>query len=138
MPNSWRVIWFESNRKFKKSNFPGDSPRASGAIDYAKSIVARGIPVSNVHVVSMRKTYAPTPKMLKEQPQGTFWCPWCIKWREFRTFAVDRNGEVGIEMLRCPICTISVNDFFIKKYNPILVARASITSARLPKTKRKR
>jgi len=135
MPNSWRVIWFENNQKFKKSGFAGDSPKASGAIDYAKSVAARGILVSNIHVVSMRKTFAPTQKMLKEQPPGTFWCPWCIKWREFTTFAVVRNGEEGIELLRCPICTISTNDFFIKKYNPILVARAQARVPRLPSVK---
>lgn len=137
MPNAWMVIWFENNQKFMKRNFPGESPRASGAIDYAKSIVARGIPVAQVHVVSMRKAFAPPPKI--KQPPGTFWCPFCLKYREFRIYAVVTDGWEGPEILRCPVCHVSVSDYWIRKYNSLLVAKvemaASMKTTRLPSVK---
>jgi len=132
MTNAWKVIWFEDNRKLKKTGFPGDSPRASGAIDYAKSIIARGISASDVHVVSQRKAFAP---IKAQQESGTAWCPYCLKWREFRLFAVKHDGIVGPEDFRCPICTISVNDYYVRHYNSLLVARSETKTPRLPKAK---
>jgi hypothetical protein len=134
MTNAWKVIWYENGRKLKKSGFPGDSPKASGVIDFAKGVIARGIPVANVHVVSMKKGFAPTPQMRVRQEPGTSWCPYCLKWREFRIFAVKIGGEmISPADFRCPICTISVNDYYVKKYNPMLYARATQPVVRVPK-----
>jgi hypothetical protein len=135
MSNKWKVIWYENNHKLKKSGFPGDSPRASGAIDYAKSIISRGISASDVHVVSQRKAFAPTTQMQAKQIAGTSWCPYCLKWREFRLFAIMSDGIAGPEDFRCPICTISVNDHYVRRYNTILVARSETRVPRLPKAK---
>lgn len=135
MPNSWKVIWFEGGRKLKKSAFPGDSPRASGAIDYAKSVVARGIPVENVHVVSMKRGYPPTAKAREERMSGTVWCPYCLKYREFRLSSISVAGVLGPEDYRCPVCLISTQDYFVRKYNFDQVTRMETTVPRLPKAK---
>lgn len=135
MINSWKVIWYENNKKLKKTGFPGDSPSASGAIDYAKSLIARGIPASNVHVVSMKRAYQPTMEMKKKRTSGSAWCPYCLKWREFRHFALKIDGVIGTEELRCPICTISTNDYYVRRFNMELVAHAETKVPRLPKAK---
>ena len=135
MVNGWIVIWLDGGKKLKKNGFEGDSPTASGAIAYAKALIARGILVKNVHVISKRKAFAPTEKMQAKQEDGALWCPYCLKWRHFRVSAIIRDGILGPESLRCPICSISVNDFYVKRYNPVMVARAEVKIPRLPKAK---
>lgn len=135
MANSWKVIWFENHKKYKKTGFPGDSPRASGVIDYAKSIIARGIPVDQVHVVSMRKGYPPTREAQLHRPQGSTWCPYCLKYREFHLAALMVDGIPGPEDFRCPVCTISIQDYYVRKYSADLVARMEASTPRLPKPK---
>jgi hypothetical protein len=134
--NSWKVIWYENNKKLKKTGFPGDSPKASGAIDYARRIIARGVPVGNVHVVSMRRGFGPTDQMKLKQEAGTSWCPYCVKWREFRIFAVKiSDGSISPADFRCPICTISVNDYWVRMHNPVLYARATAPVVRVGRPK---
>jgi hypothetical protein len=135
MTNGWTVIWFDGGRKLKKNGFEGDSPTASGAVAYAKAIIARGIPVDKVNVISKRKAFAPTTNMLARREPGLAWCPYCLKWREFRTYAIRVDGVIGPEALRCPICTISSHDYYVKKYNAMLVARSETKVPRLPKAK---
>lgn len=135
MANAWKVIWFEGGRKLKKTGFPGESPRASGAIDYAKSIIARGISASEVHVVSQRKGFAPTDQMKAKQEPGTAWCPYCVKWRRFHVSALRHDGILGPEAMRCPICTISVNDYYVKVYNQLLAVRWETSTPRLTRSK---
>lgn len=133
MVNSWLVIWYEGGKKLKKNGFDGDSPRASGAIDYAKKVIARGIPAANVHVVSKRKAFGPTPAMRAKQEPGTSWCPYCLKWRTFRIFAIRWHEVVIPPDYRCPICTISVADHYVQLYNPVLFARATTVPVRVGK-----
>jgi len=131
--NAWKVIWYENSHKYLKNNFDGDSPRASGAIDYAKSLIARGIPVDHVHVVSKRKAFPPTTEMLAKKILGFSWCPYCLKWREFKYSALKLKDMVIPEEYRCPVCTISINDYYVKLYNPILIAHMEAKPVRLGK-----
>lgn len=134
--NVWAVIWIENNRKHMKNGFQGDLPKSSGAYDFAKSLVARGILVDNVHVISKRKAYGPTKRHPKPPQLGMWWCPYCLKWRYFREFAVRRDGIIGPAEMRCPICTISIHDFYVRKYNQLLTARIEMTAVRLKKVKK--
>lgn len=136
MINGWVVIWFQNHRKYKKNGFEGDSPSASGAIDYAKKVVtSRGIPVKDVHIVSKRKAFGPSQKALGKREPGSLWCPYCLKWRFFHISSVMNDGIVGPELMRCPICTISVNDYYVKKYNATMVARIEQKPVRVGKAK---
>lgn len=133
MENGWVVFWSENGKKFKRNGFEGNSPRASGAIDYAKSVIARGIPVANVHVVSKRKGFAPPPAQRESPGPDYSWCPYCIRWRVFRIYGIRKDGFTVPPDYRCPVCTISVNDHYVRKHNPLLVARAEAKLVRTGK-----
>jgi hypothetical protein len=118
MQQAWNVIWFQDKKKYIKS-FEGELPRVSGAVDYAKKLRKRGI--VEVFVTSRRKAFAP-PLAKKEPPQsGLLWCPYCLSWREYIYRAIRTNGLVGPFVWRCPICSVSINDYWVKRFNPLMV-----------------
>lgn len=127
--NAWNVQ-FEENGVLKIKVFEGDKPKESGAVDFAKQLKSRGLPVE---VISRRRAYA--PPVGKEPPRhGLLWCPYCIKWREFEMAAVVHPTYETPELLRCTVCTISVKDAYVRRYNPLFVDRHEIEQE-LKKTK---
>lgn len=121
MINGWKVIWFEGDKK-RVRKFEGDSPKESGAIHFGKRLQASGL--NRVHIVSQRKAFAP-PKDKRQAPEtGMLWCPYCLKWRHFiETAIMDADGIRSPVLWRCPICTISVSNFYVRRYNFDMVAR---------------
>lgn len=131
--NAWNVIFFKEGKKYIKV-FEGEKPGESGAITYAKKLKARGI--IQVEVVSRRKAFG--PPLAKQHPpqEGLLWCPYCLKWREFTERAIRTNGLLGPMVWRCPVCTISVNDYHIRRFNVVMVARLDHRSrTRVPSEK---
>ena len=126
MTNGWKVIWFEGDKK-RVRKFEGDSPRESGAIHFGKRLQASGL--NRVHIVSQRKAFAP-PRDKRQAPEaGMLWCPYCLKWRHFIEIAImDADGIKSPIQWRCPICTISVNDFHVRRYNFEMVTKFNIRS----------
>lgn len=119
MQNAWNVFWLSEDgaRKYKK--FEGDSPRGSGAIDFAKKL--RSFGRTNIEIVSRRKAFAPPPKQSKAPEAGMVWCPYCLKWRHFVNTSIRHNGIKGPQLFRCPICTISIKDYYVRLYNFVMV-----------------
>lgn len=74
--------------------------------------------IVTVELISLTKAFKAPDKYAKFLSEGRtvvkghHWCPYC---RQFRVFAFD--SYLGVN--RCPICTISDQDFFFKKYNGI-------------------
>lgn len=112
MENAWRVVWRKNGKRVRKT-FQGDLPRP--AIDFAKKVKAAGF--LDVEVHSVRKAFPIPASKLKERKPGHLWCPYCLKWREFKMLAVRFSWGVAEPALRCPLCYISTEDAFVKKYN---------------------
>jgi hypothetical protein len=121
MQNAWNVQ-FEEEGVLKIKVFEGDKPKDSGAVDFAKKLKLRGL---KVDVISRRRAYAP-PVGKEPSGYGLLWCPYCIKWREFEVAAVVHPTYETPELLRCTVCTISVMDYYVRKYNPVFVERHTI------------
>lgn len=119
MPNSWKVIWWKDDKKYFK-NFDGEKPSASGALSFAKRLQGQGI---KPHLVSRQHGFAPPLAKRRAPEAGMLWCPFCLKWRHFKYFAIKVDGLRGPAVWRCPICTISINDYYVRKYNVEMVAR---------------
>lgn len=134
-PNTWNVIWYRENKKYIKGPFVGDKPSESGALAFAKKLKGKGIPVSNIHIVSRRKTFAPPPDKLKAPDPGMTWCPYCLKWREFVEKAIRKDGLLGPVDWRCPICTVSIHDYYIRMYNPAMIIRYEARKTKVPSEK---
>jgi len=118
MVNAWKVIWSENKKKFLRK-FEGDSP--AEAVSFAKGLKSRGL---SVEVISGRKAFKPKWDKVEPPGPGMWWCPYCIKWREFREFAVrDANGVIGPEYMRCPVCTISIFNYWVALFNPSKATR---------------
>lgn len=124
MTNHWKVLWREGG-KFLKRTFVEDKP--TEAVAFAKDLKRRGLVVD---VVSGRRAYA--PPRFKEKGKG-IWCPYCIKWRDFDEFSV-RCGEVILApTLRCPVCHISINDAYVRQFNPVIFNEYQILEERRAK-----
>lgn len=52
------------------------------------------------------------PPVNSNPPRGHSWCPYCIKYRVF-------VWSEKFSLKRCPICSITEQDFYYKKYNGI-------------------
>jgi hypothetical protein len=50
----------------------------------------------------------------KYNPEGIFWCPYCIKLRHFPLV----QGIDGSQHYECPVCGITSRDWYVKKHNP--------------------
>lgn len=114
LPNKWSVLWKDETGYHKKS-FESDPP--TPAVAFAKELKRRGISI--VDVVSRRRAFPPPLKAKPPDRPGFLWCPYCIKWREFRELAVrDNDGIRGPELVRCVVCSLSIRDSYVRKYNP--------------------
>lgn len=111
MNNAWKVYWWEDGKKkFKRF----DQHKPTEAVAYAKELKRKG---TEVAVVSSRKAYrVPEAKRYSREP-GMLWCPYCVEWRRFKLFALRREHYITAEEMRCPVCTISTGDFYVRKYN---------------------
>jgi len=110
MQNAWKVIWTMDGHK-KLRRFESESP--SPAIEFGKGIKRGG--GTDVAVVSCRKAFHP-PKG-QERPAGGVWCPYCVKWRGFKEIAIQREGYTTAAILRCPVCSISIHDAYVREFN---------------------
>jgi hypothetical protein len=135
MPNAWNVQFIEDG-VLKQKVFEGDSPKESGAVEFAKDKRAHG---TVVDVISRRRAYPPPLKQQTSPSPGLLWCPYCIKWREFEESIVVRDAYETPPALRCGVCTISIRDYYVRKYNPELVLRmdveAELRRAKVPDKK---
>lgn len=117
----WKVFWREEGKLYFKT-FKGRRP--TEAVEFGKSLKRRGILV--VDVVSMSRAFPPPLHKLKPDRQGLLWCPYCIKWREFKEEGLP-NSPLLIYM-RCPTCSISIKDAYVRTYNPELVLRIELAA----------
>jgi hypothetical protein len=118
MQVTWKVLWTkpEGGRTFRKFSDPEDSsPKA--AVAFGKELKRQGIKPS---IISANKAWRPTAAQEANRRPGDLWCPYCIKWRRFKLFAIRRKNYVTEAFLRCPVCTVSTNDFWVKRYNNML------------------
>jgi hypothetical protein len=116
--NSWKVLWDSGERrKFKR--FEGDSPKE--AVTFAKKLRNRGLTV--LGIISMKVAYAPPQNKEKPDQYGIMWCPYCVKWRIFEMLAIHVGLVVLEADFRCPVCTISINHFWVRSFNPIVAER---------------
>lgn len=111
MEVTWKVIWRDTDNKprIKKR-----ITELKEAIQYAKGLKKLGLKPS---VVSANKAYPPTKEQQLKRKPGQMWCPYCINWRKFRLYRIKTPNYVTEAKMRCPICTISTDDYFVRKYN---------------------
>lgn len=111
----WIVRWTTSEGKKTFRRFEGDKP--TDAVQFGKSLKRQGI---KPNVISANHAYRPTEKQEINRRPGMIWCPYCVKWRNFKLFAIKRKDYTTAPYMRCPICTISTNDFYVRKFNGLL------------------
>lgn len=121
MTNAWKVQWKHSGKKLVRT-FEGDKPADSGALDFAKQLKNQGF--SDVALISKRRAFAPPAG--SKGPLGFIWCPYCVRWREFATYAIERNGLVGPESYRCMVCSITSENYWVRKYNSSVIRRQEL------------
>lgn len=119
MGNTWKVIWRDKKQRKRLTRFK----EVKDAIIYRDRLKADGL---KAHVVSAVHAYK-IPELTKSgkrhpkavAPSGRhLWCPYCIEWRVFHVTAMrSSDGILGPEQLRCPVCTISEEDFHVKRMN---------------------
>lgn len=126
---SWRAIWTEDGKLLSK-RFWGDKP--TNAVTFAKDLKRRGI---SVDVVSVMKAFPPPIGKLRPDRPGLLWCPYCIKWREFVEAEVKTKEFMTPSLLRCPTCTISVKDAYVRGFNPEVVIRYELQQEMRAKNK---
>jgi len=133
MGNAWNVIWWTAEGKKKQRAFEGELPREAGAIDFGKKLQSDGLkPV----IVSRRKAFGPPLAKIKPPQRGMLWCPYCLKWCFFKEYSIRVDGLIGPMKWRCPVCTISIYDAYVKKYNPEMVERLDTRfQKKVPSTK---
>lgn len=108
----WMVLWKTSEGKRKKKLF--DGPKPSDAIKHAKGLKRDGL---TVNVVSSGHAYPPTQKQELTRRPGMLWCPYCLKFRNFRLLRVKSSTHTSGADLRCPVCLISTNHYWVKRFN---------------------
>lgn len=111
----WKVLWTTTEGKKTFRKFQGDKP--SEAVQFAKKLKRSGL---KPNVISANHAFRPTEKQEINRRQGMIWCPYCVKWRTFKLFALKKPTYKTEAFMRCPVCTISTNDFYVKKYNGFL------------------
>lgn len=108
----WMVLWKNEEGKRKRKMF--DGPKPSEAIKYAKGLKRDGV---NVDVASAGHAFPPSEKQELKRRPGMLWCPYCIKFRNFRLLRLKTQYGTSGADLRCPICLISTNHYYVKRYN---------------------
>lgn len=115
MTRRWVVKWRTAEGKLTKRRFEGRSP--SEAVQYAKGLKKQGL---QPNIYCANHAFRPTKEQELKRRPGMVWCPYCIKWRDFKLLAIKRSTYTSEAFMRCPVCTVSTNDFFVKKYNDFL------------------
>jgi hypothetical protein len=118
MANAWKVIWSPGEGRRKIRRFEGDSPHE--AVQFGKSLRRLGHTV--LGVISTRRAYAP-PEGKAPDRVGWMWCPYCVKYRPFEFLQVYAGEVLLPPELRCPVCTISIGDYWVRFHNPLMAAR---------------
>lgn len=122
--NAWRVYWvLDGKRKYR--HFEGSDQLAENkglrwyekpleaAVTFAKELKKQG---HAPDIVSCRQAFIPTIK--DKKPAGSIWCPYCMKYRQFRLFRVNRKDGIPAQGAnRCPVCTITENNYYVQRYN---------------------
>jgi len=111
----WKVLWKNKEGKKTFRMFPG--PKPTEAVIYARQLKRDGLAPN---VISAGHAYPPTKEQEEKRRPGMMWCPYCIKWRTFKLLAIKRPTYTSEAFMRCPVCTISTNEFYVKKYNGFL------------------
>ena len=121
----WKVIWSDPASGKKRLKRFEDTKEA---VTFAKEL-REEVDKDSIHVVSAVHAY-PIPKRYKKDGQENpkhdrpsprhLWCPYCIEWRIFIVSAVRFDGLLSPEARRCPVCTVSVEDYHVKKLNHTL------------------
>lgn len=120
MINAWKIIWQDNDHRYIK-RFEGESPADSGAVEYGKKLQKRGL---TVNIVSQRKAFAPPKNKILPPKFGMIWCPYCLKWRDFHEVSImGKDGVRSPVQWRCPVCTISIRDHYVRLYNLDMVLR---------------
>lgn len=120
--NLWKVFWWVDGTK-KVRHFIAEKP--TEAVAYAKELKKQG---HKVEVVSGRKAYRPTDEQRINRESGQLWCPYCIKYRVFKIFAIRRPTYVSSALLRCPVCTVSTDNYYTIRYNDFRGASAIMSA----------
>lgn len=74
--------------------------------------IKKKYPSVKVYLFSRCKAYAPPEDFIRRPYSDHLWCPYCNKMRFF-------SRDYNLDVKRCEICTISTNDFYVKRYNGI-------------------
>lgn len=117
MGSNWYVAVYHKGKRLTK-----DVPDAKTGLEVDKLFKEKGLAS---HLISKRKAFAPKTE---EGPEGTLWCPYCRKWREFRIPRGDENAEpmtwnwwlatLGrMEVRICLWCGITIRDWYVKRFN---------------------
>jgi rubrerythrin len=125
MKNHWKVIWVDKKKRKRLTRFK----EVKDAVVYRDRLKADNL---EVYVVSASQSY-PIPRFTKsgkrhpkaDRPSSRhWWCPYCIEWRMFEHSAIRYKTDgfwlTGPEQWRCPICTISEAEYWVRKYNGML------------------
>jgi hypothetical protein len=112
---SWKVLWTQQDGSKTFRRFQDPSPH--DAIVFARGLKKDGLKPS---IISSNKSWPPTQAQEKNRRTGDMWCPYCIKWRRFRLFRIHKASYTTDAFMRCPICTISTNDYWVRKYNQMI------------------
>lgn len=115
MKRKWKVLWKTADGKKTFRKF--DGPKPSEAVQFAKQLKRQGLAPN---VISVNHAYPPTQQQEEKRRTGQIWCPYCLRWRSFKLYAIRRKTYVTDAQMRCPVCTISTNDFYVKKFNGFL------------------
>lgn len=107
--------WRTAEGKLTKKRFEGKSP--AEAVQYAKDLKKQGL---EPNIYCANHAFRPTQEQEQKRRPGMVWCPYCIKWRDFKLISIRRSTYTSEAFMRCPVCTISTNDFYVKKYNDFL------------------
>lgn len=108
----WRVVFYRGGTRYHKT-FTDEKP--TPAIEFAKRAKRAGYSDVNVHATK-RGYPCPTSKLKLREP-GLLWCPYCLKWREFKYLAVRFSTGISEPDLRCPVCYITPRDYYVRVYN---------------------
>lgn len=139
--NAWRVIWVEDGKKRRK-HFEGAEHWAEmrgrefyekpldAAVAFAKELKAKDLVPE---LISVRKAFIQKREQLKPPNVGMTWCPYCVKWRHFNLTRLRRATYLSPAANRCPVCGISDEDYYVKKYNGKLEALSTEEIRRMHK-----
>lgn len=111
----WKVIWTKEDGAKTFRRFQDPSPQ--DAIAFARSLKKAGL---KPFVISGNKAWPQTQAQEKNRRPGDMWCPYCIKWRKFKLYSIRTKNYTSDAFMRCPVCTISTNDAYVRRYNQMI------------------